>query len=647
MKKHILLIATILIVFQAGFSQNRSVLKANKTYDQFSYIKAINIYERIAEKNPANASADIYKKLGNSYYFNADYKSASKWYGKLIDLKDANTEPDYIYRYAQTLKALEDYVQSDNLMQQFNASNGSEIRAKLFKEQEQYLEVIKFQSGRYDIESFPLNSIHSDFAPSVNEKQLIFSSSRDTGRYAKRRHTWNEEPFLDLYTTSIEDNFSSANKLSKKINTKLHESTSTFTKDGKTVYFTRNNSKQKKGRNSQNINKLKLYSATINEDKGEWKKIKELPFNSNAFSSAHPALSPDEKTLYFASDREGSIGQSDIYKVTINDDGTFGTPENLGDKINTEGRESFPFISSEGNLYFSSDGHPGLGGLDVYVTDLKDVPGNVYNVGEPINSTNDDFTFIINDETKKGYFATNRTGGVGSDDIYLLTEKKSIKETYEKEVSGVITDIDENEILSEAIVSIIDENNVIVESVTADASGKYTLLLDLTKDHTIRVSKKDYGTEESFVEKEFNNEDITLNFKLVKEVIKVTTGDDLAKLLRLNPIYFDVDKSFVRRDAEIELAKILATMEEYPNLKIDVRSYTDSRASNNYNVKLSNRRSKSVIAYLVAKGINEFRFIGRGYGEAQLVNKCSNGVNCSKIEHELNRRSEFIIVSNE
>ena len=633
----------MLLFVQVTLSQERKVERAEKTYDKYAFISAIDIYESVANKG--YKSAEVFKKLGNSYYFNADYVSAAKWYKELLKLKDESVEDEYYFRYAQSLKALKQYKEADEMMQRFYENKKSDYRAQLFVDQPEYLEVIKFQSGRYEIQPFELNSEYSDFAPSFYQSdRLIFSSARDTGTFVKRKHTWNEQPFLDLYGTLIDEQTEGAPKFSKTLNTRFHESTTAFTKDGSTVYFTRNNyTEGKYGKDTKGINRLKIYRATLTN--GEWGNIEELPFNSDNYSTAHPALNPDESKLYFASDREGGLGLSDIYEVTINSDGTFGEPKNLGNTVNTEGRETFPFVSAEGNLYFSSDGHPGLGGLDVYVINLNKLDkASVYNVGEPINSPEDDFTFIINDETKKGYFASNRAGGQGSDDIYQLTELRSLREDCKRPVSGTVTDKETKLPIQGASVMVIDENNQVVETSTTDANGTYALTADCIKGNFIRVQKRAYITKETFVDGDLNEEPLTINFELELDTVTAGIGDDLAKILGLQPIYFDLNKSKIRKDAEVEIAKVIAAMEKYPNLKVDVRSHTDSRAGDAYNLKLSEKRAKATIAYMVKNGIDASRLSGRGYGESQLINECGNGVKCSEEKHELNRRSEFVIL---
>ncbi|EMY3484293.1 PD40 domain-containing protein, partial [Flavobacterium psychrophilum] len=255
-----------------------------------------------------------------------------------------------------------------------------------------------------------------------------FASSRDHVGLVKSSSKWTEEAFTDLYAAdkSEDGTLSNPKKFSNSVNSKFHEDSPVFTNDMKTVYFTRNNYKDgKTGKDDRKVILLKLYKATLIE--GKWQDITELPFNSDQYSVAHPALSPDNKTLYFASNMPGSKGQSDIFAVSIISDNTYGTPVNLA-KINTEGRETFPFVTSDNELYFASDGHQGLGGLDIFATKLtkSGLPGQVINVGAPVNGPMDDFSFMIEKPSRTGYFSSNREGGLGLDDIYYFKENEAI-----------------------------------------------------------------------------------------------------------------------------------------------------------------------------------------------------------------------------
>lgn len=646
MKKLLLLIIVVSFSFGTSlFAQedNKLVSKANENYDSYSFSPAIDIYKRILDKG--YVSADLLKKLGNSYYFNAKYEEASVMYKRLVAEYPAEVTPDYYFRYAQTLKSLGDYENSNIAMNSFISATGDDARAVAFKSDKDYLEDIKKNSGRYELTSFEYNSTYSEFAPSFYNDGVIFSSDRDTGNLARYRSTWNAKDFLDLYKVDVDS--SSMNHVTKfgdKINTRLHESTSITTKDGNTLYFTRNNySEGKYVKDEKGVIRLKIFRAKLVD--GTWSNAEELSFNNDSYSVAHPALSPDQRTLYFASDMPGTLGESDIFKVAINDDGSFGKPINLGDNINTEARETFPFVTSEGILYMSSDGHPGLGGLDVFATKIADgkLDGIVANVGEPVNSKMDDFTFVFKEDTRTGYFASNRAGGQGADDIYALLETTPLVLDCNQEITGTVRDKITNAVLVGATVKVIDENNEEIFSTITDSEGNYTLSIDCNKGNFVRAMTQGYVPSEEYLEKSDPKPKI-IDFYLERDTVTAGFGDDLAKLLQLSTIYFDFDKYNIRSDSELEVEKVIAAMEKYPSLKIKVNSHTDSRGKDSYNLSLSQKRAESTVNYMIAKGIAKERLQGQGYGETKLINKCANGVKCSAVEHELNRRSEFIIL---
>ncbi|WP_366183060.1 OmpA family protein [Flavobacterium ovatum] len=642
MKNKILLYITIVSVFSLNiYSQKARLAAADQKYDNYAYIDAIKTYERVAEKG--YKSADMFQKLGNAYYFNAQLENAAKWYGELFAM-NTSVEPEYYYRYSQSLRAIGENKQADAMMVKFVELSGNDNRAKLFKKNRNYLAEIKANSGRYDIEDAGINSKYSDYGTAIYNNKIVFTSARDTGSIGQRKHTWTNQYFTNLYMADLGDQMTpgAPSKFDKNINSKFHESTPVFTKDGNTMYFTRNNFIDgKKGKNGNDVTLIKIYKATIEKEK--WANIIELPFNSNNYSTAHPTLSQDEKTLYFASDMPGTLGLSDLFKVKINDDGSFGTPENLGNTINTPGRETFPFMSDENEIYFASDGHPGLGGLDVFVSKISQdgTFSEVQNVGADINSPKDDFAYLIDTKSRRGFFTSNRDGGQGYDDIYKFLENKRL--TCEQELYGQITDIDSKEVLPNSKVSLFDKRFKDISSMMSDQKGNYSFMVECDKTYYVRAEKPEYTTKEEKITVDKDQGKTKLDIALEKITCKVAIGDDLGKCFGIKMIYFDFDKSDIRPEAALDLEKILDVLKQYPNMKLDIRSHTDSRGSFKYNEALSDRRVKSTIAWLIKNGINSNRFIGRGYGEYELVNKCSDGVNCTEEEHQLNRRSEFII----
>ncbi|MBF4507603.1 OmpA family protein [Flavobacterium sp. JLP] len=641
--KNLLYTLFFCLSFFNAIAQKAVLNKAEKDYNKYAYIDAISIYEKVAESGYKDEK--MFQRLGNAYYFNAELTKAVKWYDELFSLNNQQ-DSEYYYRYAQALKSVGDYSKADKMLEIFNEKMKSDSRGILFENNKNYLEQIKLNSGRFEISSAGINSKESDYGSTMLNDKLVFASARDTGKVNKITFRWTNKSFTNLYSAVVKSDGSleAPTRFDKKINSKFNESTPVFTKDGNTMYFTRNNFLAgKKGKNDNKITLLKLYKAEF--VKGKWRNVVELPFNSNQYSVAHPALSIDEKKLYFASDMPGGQGQSDLYSVTINTDGTFGKPENLGVAINTEGRETFPFVSGDNELYFATDGRPGLGGLDVFVAKIKDDSSFDYvqNVGEPVNTKFDDFAFIINSTTRKGFFSSNKEGGIGSDDIYRFLETRKLD--CEKKLSGLVTDSQTNEALSDAKVILLDDKFAQISEALTNKDGMYTFDVKCKKTYHVRVGKQDYETNESVITVAPSNDKSELNVKLEKQIKPIEVGTDLAKTLDIPIIYFDLDQAIIQKEAAFELEKVLAVMKQYPEMKIDVRSHTDSRQTENYNMILSTKRAKATIEWFVKRGISAERISGKGYGESQLVNKCSDNVNCTEAEHQLNRRSEFVIVS--
>ncbi|WP_282089277.1 OmpA family protein [Aquimarina algiphila] len=646
--KPILVFIFLFFVSNTLISQEKKMQKAKSQYDRYQYIDAQQTYLKVVKKG--YRSADLFMNLGDSYYFNSQFEEALKWYGELVDSYPDQVEPEYYFRYAQTLKSVERYTDSDKYMQKFTELSDTDLRAELFRNGSDYLEKIEFQSGRYEIENSSVNSLFSDFGVAFFGKKIVFSSSRDTLVFNKNVHQWNDQAFLDLFEAeydSVNNTLSEAKKFGGKLNSKFHESTPVFTKDGRTIYFTRNNfEKGRFGRDQKGTNKLKIYRSYKNSN-GGWTTPQNLPFNSDEYSVAHPTLSLDEKTLYFSSDMPGGKGLSDLYKVDINADGSFGTPENLGERINTEGKETFPFISVNDDFYFSSNGHLGLGGLDIFVTRLNPETKEeklVVNIGKPVNGSKDDFTFIVNDTSKRGYFSSNRQGGKGGDDIYSFVQTEDLKDFCEITIAGLVTDKDTNELLPGTKVSIYDNNNTLIESFVVGDDAAYSQIVKCTSKYFVRAEKEEYVTLEKLVNTLDKTQTLDTPLALEKKIKSADIGDDLAKVLSLKPIYFDFDGDYVREDAAIELAKVIEVMNQYPEMKIEVRSHTDSHGDDAYNLDLSERRAKSTVKYMISKGISSDRLDGKGYGETKPINDCGNDTNCKKEEYQLNRRSEFIIV---
>ena len=647
LSKYILL--TIVLVFSANsFAQNGKIQSVKNDYRNFAYVKTSEVLLEVANKG--YKSADLFQKLANSFYFQNKMEEAAKWYGELMELNEV-IDPEYYFRYALALKGIKDYENSDKWMEKFNTLKPNDLRGKAFLSKVDYKSAID-ELSREDIEivNLDINTELSDFGTTEYENGIVFASARSGGR----KYRWNEEPYLDLFSAEKIDSvsFGDVKSIGEKVNTKFHESSAVFSPNGKYMFFTRNNYfKARYKEDETGINRLQLYRATLNED-GEWDDLHKIHFNSIDYSVAHPALNLTGTKLYFASDMPGTFGQSDIFVVDVNDDGTLGEPENLGSSINTEGQESFPFVNTNGDLYYSSTGFPGLGGLDVFVSkelDPKVTTGSsrnfpIENIGKPVNSEWDDFGYYENLVTKRVYFSSNREGGKGSDDIYTfeITELKLL-------VEGIVQDKNTLELMPDSTVILFDKDGNEIERVTVGEDGYFKFDVEPKKEYLIRVIKDKYTSDEIRITTPNKKQELKVELLIEQDEQQIEPCDDLAKVLDIPIIYFDFDKSQIRYDAEIELQKVLAVLTKYPTMHIDIRSHTDCRGTASYNEKLSERRAQSTRRYLINKGVAAERLTAKGYGESRLVNDCgcepSNESSCSEEEHQLNRRSEFIITS--
>lgn len=623
------------------YGQERKLAKATENYEQLDYVNAQKVYLAVAEKG--YQSEELFTKIANTYYFNAQYDQAVKWYESLFNITPEPEENIVFLRYSQALKATGQKDKASNYYDAFVLKSGMKSNLKQAKD---YEKLIQQNSGRYELEA--LQGVYDEGKISFGHIKLgdtlYYASTTDIKSFLNKRSAWDGLSFLSLYTIKVDSLNRSISKptiLKGNLNSKFHESSPVFTKDNNTMYFTRSNITYENKKDDQ---KLKIYkSKKVNN---RWLEAEELSINSDHFSTAHPSLSSDGTKLYFASDRPGGFGESDIYVSQINADGSIGNPVNLGSEINTSGKETFPFVSADNELYFSSDGHYGLGGLDVFYVKIEDNGyGNLLNIGQPVNSYADDFAYGINQQTKRGFISSNRSDDKGQfvyDNIYSFIETSPIIDVYFAQIQGYVTDKQTGLPIEGAVVILSNSEGKIYKQVTTDEKGRYVVETNKFQSYFIKVTKEHYDTDEKMSKSDLENQEI--NFQLQQNQAVLVPGTDLAKLLNIPIIYFDFDKSNIRKDAQVELEKLLAVLNQYPNLKLEIRSHTDSRGNDAYNKALSQRRATSTLNYLVEKGIDAERLTALGMGETKLVNKCSNGIPCSEQGHQKNRRSEFIVV---
>ncbi|MFD1613607.1 OmpA family protein [Gelatiniphilus marinus] len=626
-----------LMLSLSAFSQQGKQKRADTLFNKFSFVKAAKVYQDLIEKNYNKDYAT--RKLADCYAYLRNPQKASRYYKKVVEQDKVPIE--YYYKYAQSLRGIKKYKESQTWLQRFKDSGGV-VNANDFSKNTNFITSVFNAKQQYFLDRVRFNSKYSDFGAFEHDGKVYFASSRDEGVAVKRLYGWNEQPFLDIYVAEVGSrrNVDHTGKLKGDVNSIYHDGPVTITKDGRTMYFSRNNyNDQIRKKDNNGLTAMKIYRATLKDS--VWTNIEDLPINSDDFSTQHAALNNDDTKLYFASDRPGGYGGSDIYVVDINPDGTLGKPKNLGNVVNTENAEGFPFINNEGVLFFSSDGHVGLGLLDIFATikGENDEFVDVVNLGVPVNSNKDDFSFTMNTNGITGYFASNRRGGRGDDDIYAYYREPIMQ------VEGVVTDaINAKPIANSKITLYDDKDNEIAYMVT-DENGFYQINIDRNQDYKIVGSQNKYIDDyRTFTSKNLQTELTTITANLL-----LNPEPNVVKLAELNTIYFDFDKHNIRKDAALELDKIVNLMlNDYPEMVIRIESHTDSRGKLSYNDKLSIDRANATYEYLISKGVAPERITEhQGFGERRLTNGCEDGQKCEEADHQLNRRTQFIVVKME
>lgn len=781
------LVALCWLLTNPTFAQSVSK-QADRQFEQLAYARAVDLYEQALGSPASLSDSErrtAKVRLGYSYHQIHDTKNAERVYRELLAEGELPVEysQSYLY-YAQALASNGKYREAQQIYEKYTKTQTDDKRGASFSTLYRDMTPMTSNADSYDVEFLGLNTRKAEFSPVLYKGGLVFVSAGEANGI-KRVFKWNSTPFLDLYylpeaeslrgvksarvggsvpaakkaprTTLVrplgsddytaqtandsrtvgyfggnninagmgysQEAVSESDRFSRTLNSKYHEGPATFTRDGVRVIFTRNNYNDGKYRKSTDgVNKLKLYTST--QVDGYWGKVDELSFNSDEFSTGHPALSPDDKLLYFSSDRPGGFGGTDIY-VSKWENGKWSEPINLGKTINTKGNEMFPFVDANGNLYVASDGQPGLGGLDIFYAQLT-ADGlqvkNVQNVGEPLNSPQDDFGIVTDANRKAGYFSSNRKNGGADDDIYRFTREGptnpcrelmvsvvdavskqplantsvtidggnrgsdkqlktdaegamrvcidtesefkflasregyvdskigfSIKDLADDQPSrleisltksdedattmrGIITAQNQKKPIAGVKVVLINECDGTTQETTTGADGSYEFTAKSGCDYAIQAAKAGMGTSGGRITKDgTGSADLTMFRK----------GD----IIKIDNIYYDLNKATIRPDAAVELDKVAELMTKYPTMRIEMRSHTDSRATASYNKTLSSNRAKAAVDYLKKKGVAAKRMTANGYGENLPLNKCKDGVNCSEDEHQQNRRTEIKILN--
>lgn len=618
-------------------AQDKSSKKADKQFSKLEFVKAAESYKKLI--NNGKSSDYVVAQLAECYYNIFNTVEAEKWYATLAE---DSSDPDIIFKYSQMLKANGKYKLSNKWMNKFVELRPADNRATSFLKNPNYLPKIISKGKRFNVQNLDINSEYSDFGGALNNNKLYITSSRNTvglfdlGRWITQRisYGWNNEPYLDIYSFDVTDSGSYLNEdyLGSNINTKYHEGLASFDNEGN-MYISRESFYENEYVKDPESNNITSLIGIYKISKGE-KNVVALNINSVEYSVKNPSISSDGKTLYFSSDMPGGFGNFDIYRGDIDENGNINNVENLGQKVNTEGQEMFPFIGDKNNLYFSSDSQLGLGGLDVFFT--KEVDGkwaSVRNVGIPVNSNADDFAFSMNEATGEGFVSSNRSGGKGSDDIYSIKRLIPICDVL---LTANVMDAKTKLGIDSATTSISDKEGNIASTKTSSNEGVSEFMLVCDEAGKLIVSKEGYNSK--IVDLKMSSEEFTSINVMLDPIEKII----VAEKIELNAIYFDFDKSNIKAEAAFELDKLVQIMNKYPEMTVSIESHTDSKGPSSYNQRLSERRAKTTSQYVISKGIDSTRLSSTGKGESNPVVDCTN---CSKDEDQLNRRSEFIITA--
>lgn len=620
-------------------AQNKtsSEIKGDAYYFVYDFDKAIDKYEStvLTEDGIRKYAASLQKMNRNA--------ESEIEYATLVKLSNGQTPEDY-FKYASVLKSNGKDNEYFAWMDQFSMLRPTDLRAISYQKNKSNFNALTIANGSQTIALLNFNTEDQDFGTAYMNDKIVFASSRAKPSFIKRTDNRTGLPYLNLYQSDVQDGqLSKPSKFDKKMKSKQNDGPASFSKKGTFMAFTRNHVKDK---SEDKIVELQIHFSTLTNN--EWSKPVSFEFNNTGYSVGHPCLSEDGKTMYFTSDMPGGFGGTDLYKTTQFESGFWSKPMNLGNQINTESNEMFPFYDEQSKiLYFSSDGHMGIGGLDEFYF----YNNEVVNLGSPFNSRQDDFALIVNSNSQKGYFTSNRDSGKGSDDIYSVQFTDKIAK--EIRIEGIAKTKDVRQ-LSDVVVTLLDEKGSLIQSADTKEDGKFSFKVLADKKFTLKGNKAGYlegvNTAQTFGQDSVVNSDLMLaiNPKNAVEVEIIEVSADLGKIIKLKPIYFDYDMYNIREDAAKELDKIADKMNKYPTMEVSLKSYTDCRGSEDYNQALSDKRATSSAEYIQAKITNPSRISGKGYGETNSLNdcKCEENVmsDCPKEQHQQNRRTEFIVV---
>ncbi len=617
--------------------------KASKAFDFGQYQSSIDLYQRVLEKNPDDGRANFF--VAEAYRLSNRAEESLPYYEKALASGVKNDSIKMNYAFA--LKANAQYQEAKEVLQGAIPEIDDEaLQARAGEEYENLnnFDRIREKESYYRVKNLEeINSQSAEYSPVYNNGELYFTSNRNDSRIYKATGT----PFTSIYkvkTSGANVEMNTLSSLPSSINSdNTNDGTVAFSPDGRTMVYAKGNTGKKKGGYD-----VDLYITRYRN--GEWTEPRALLINDDKSWDSSPVFSQDGKTLYFASNRAGGQGGTDIYSAKMNSRGRFYNVRNLGSEINTTGNEMFPYVSEDGALYFSSDGHPGFGQLDLFVARRKNGQTTVENLGRPMNSSADDFgIYLFN--LDRGFFTSNREGGAGDDDIYTFVNQDPDLRIVNYFLDGITMTPDENgdlKILPRVNVKLMDKDGEVLDEDLTQDDGRFSFRVYENENYNLVAERQ--GGEEQFlitrseyttVGKEVNRDTLTRLVTDIRfETQMVLEKIEKDKVFALENIYYDLDRDEIRADAARELDKLVTILQDNPELKIELSSHTDDRNSDEYNLDLSQRRAKSAVDYLVSQGIDPTRLVAKGYGESKLLIPNAQ----TEEEHQVNRRTEFKIL---
>ncbi|WP_347157530.1 OmpA family protein [Pontibacter chitinilyticus] len=637
--------------------QAQDMKQADRYFNNFEFTKALEAYKNILENGEPDVT--VVQRIADSYRIMNNSQEAEFWYAQASSFPAS--DPSNLYLYAESAKRNGNYEKARQLFQEYGRRVPAQAALALRMAASCDTALVWMKEAKpYAITKISsLSSDGADFSPSKVKDGLLFASDRlsTDKKQEAERYGWFGNGYVQLYLakTLTDSTWAPPVPLPSSINTAYHNGPGVLLEQDQTLYFTRtqvvkrNSTKSnpdptswfKGSENGTHTNRLGIYTAERKGDK--WENVKPFKYNNTAeFSIGHPALTPDGQVLYFVSDMPGGLGETDIYYCERQKDGSWGKPVNAGNVINTSGRESFPSIGEDSVLYFSSDGHLGMGGLDIFKAVGKHKAWtSVENLKYPLNTSNDDFGVQMNSNGKSGLLSSGRMAHNGFDDIFSFKEVKVPCTLTGRTVERLAQagTVKRREVpVEHVLLQLFEEGGAKPIEVYSDKNGSFTFVVRASTKYTIKGTKPKYLTQTLAV-----MPDCRFNTDSVK-VEMVFNRDTPEKPIVLDNIYYDVDKANIKPAAAKELDNLVQLLQDNPGIRIELSSHTDSRMSNRYNEMLSQLRAQAAVDYIVSRGVDRGRLTAKGYGETKLLNRCKDGVNCSEEEHQENRRTEFKIL---